>query len=314
MYYGLNTCFSFGIWYYDCIITNGEIPMKPHRFVLIIASLAGLMLCISCTDDSVALKQKMSELEKKVQKQEKDLREFAVKFAPPKDFSADIQRIEDSQDKISQVLKTKVDPVNAKLEEFRDWAQEAQKERDSVTKKLKALEQSALEVHKRFDAERGEAGKIGKDVVANKKLIQGLTKNIEDLNKNYADVRKELTDSNEKIIGAVKKTLPKLKEAAVAEIKSQITPLEQNILALKTSLENDRKAIAGIKMQPPIQQTTDTGGKDVQFLVKRIKELEDIVTAQKSYLLEMGSKMHELELQLRGVSGTESSGRPMSRR
>jgi hypothetical protein len=80
-----------------------------------------------CTDDTAELKQKIAELEKKVQQQQKDLSEFTGKLALPKDFSADIQRIEDQQDRISQVLKTKVDPVNTKLEEFASWARKPKK-------------------------------------------------------------------------------------------------------------------------------------------------------------------------------------------
>jgi len=38
--------------------------------------------------------------------------------------------------------------------------------------------------------------------------------------------------------------------------------------------------------------------------MKRIRELEEVVTAQKSYLLEVGSKVHELEIQLRQDSSS----------
>ena len=105
--------------------------MSPHRgYILLIITAIAMLMLAGCTDDTAELKQKIAELEKKVQQQQKDLSEFTGKLALPKDFSADIQRIEDQQDRISQVLKTKVDPVNTKLEEFRDWAQEAQKDRE----------------------------------------------------------------------------------------------------------------------------------------------------------------------------------------
>ena len=53
-----------------------------------------------------------------------------------------------------------------------------------------------------------------------------------------------------------------------------------------------------MKSQAPAE-----GGKDVQGLSARIRELEDVVTSQKSFMLEMGSKVHELELQLRRSLG-----------
>ena len=94
--------------------------MSPQRGYMLLIIMTTAILLTGCADDTADLKQKIAELEKKVQQQEKDLREFAGKFAQPKDFSADIQRIEDQQDRISQILKTKVDPVNTKLEEFRE--------------------------------------------------------------------------------------------------------------------------------------------------------------------------------------------------
>ncbi|MGB6063535.1 MAG: hypothetical protein WBG50_01925 [Desulfomonilaceae bacterium] len=273
---------------------------RQFCWVLLIM-MAFTMLLAGCSDDTAELKQKIADLEKKVQQQQKDLHEFTGKFSPPKDFSADIQRIEDQQDRISQVLKVKVDPVNAKLEEFRDWAQESQKDRDLVTKKLKALEQSAAELQKRTEVTSREVARMSKEVAAGKKAVAIFSKNLNELAKNLADVRREVLDNNTKLLNAVKKTLPRVKDAAVAELKDQMAPLEQALTNLKTGIEGDRKAIAAIKTQPP----PDTG-KQVQSLTARIKELEDVVTSQKSYLLEMGAKVHELELQLRrmGDAGT----------
>ncbi len=266
---------------------------RQFCWVLLIA-MAVTMLLAGCSDETAELKQKIADLEKKIQQQQKDLQEFTGKFSPPKDFSADIQRIEDQQDRITQVLKVKVDPVNAKLEEFRDWAQESQKDRDVVTKKLKALEQSAAELQKRTDVTGKEIARMSRDVAAGKRSVAIFSKNLNELAKNLSDVRREVLDNNTKLLNAVKKTLPRVKEAAVAELKGQMAPFEQALTNLKTGMEGDRKAIAAIKSQPP----PDTG-KQVQSLVARIKELEDVVTSQKSYLLEMGAKVHELELQLR---------------
>jgi len=283
--------------------------MSPQRgFVLLIIT-AIAMLLFGCADESAELKQKIAELEKKVQQQDKDFKEFSSKFALPKDFSADIQRIEDQQERISQVLKTKVDPVNTKLEEFRDWAQEAQKDRDVVGKKLKAVEQSIAEVQKRLEADSREVGRMSKELAAGKKNMAGISKGLEDLSKNLNDVRKEALETNTQLLSAVKKTLPKVKDAAVAELKGQLAPLEQALTNLKASLEGDRKAIAAMKAQP-----SGEGGKDVQGLTTRIRELEDVVTSQKNFMLEMGSKVHELELQLRRSMGAADAPQGLSRR
>jgi len=284
--------------------------MSPQRGYILSIIIAVVALLAGCAEETAELKQKIAELEKKVQQQEKEVREFAGKFALPKDFSADIQRIEDQQDRISQVLKTKVDPVNTKLEEFRDWAQEAQKDRDVVAKRLKALEQSVAEAQKRVEADSREVARISKEAAASKKTVGTFSKGLEDLAKNISDVRKEVLDNNTQLLTAVKKTLPKVKEAAVAELKGQLTPLEQALTNLKISLEGDRKAIAAMKAQAP----GEGGGKDVQGLTARIRELEDVVTSQKNFMLEMGSKVHELELQLRRSLGASDIPQGLSRR
>ncbi|MHB8203805.1 MAG: hypothetical protein ACYDHG_08900, partial [Desulfomonilaceae bacterium] len=89
--------------------------MRTLTKVLITLVIPAAFLFSACTDDTAELKTKLAELDKKIQKQDKDLREFSTKFAPAKDFSADIQRLEDQNDRISQTIKTKVDPLNSKL-------------------------------------------------------------------------------------------------------------------------------------------------------------------------------------------------------
>ncbi len=281
--------------------------MSHIRLTTILALLFTLGLLMGCSDESVELKQKIAEMEKRLQKQEKDVREFASKFSPAKDFSADIQRMEDQQDRIQQTIKEKVEPTNARLEEFRDWAQEAQKEREIATKKAKTLEQAVVELQKRMDAESKETAKLAKDTAAAKKAMTLALKTAEDANKSIGEVRKELHDNNERVIAAVKKTLPKVKEAAVADLKSQLAPLEQSVAILKTAVDNEKKALAGLRNQIPAQ--AEGGSKDVQHLVKRVRELEDIVSAQKAYLLEMGSKMHEVQQHFR-TGSDYSGGRP----
>jgi chromosome segregation ATPase len=262
-----------------------------------------LSLISGCSEETAELKQKMATLEKKIQKQETDLREFAGKFGPPKDFSADIQRIEDQQERVAETLKTRVEPVNSKLEEFREWAQEAQKDREGVAKKLKSVEQSLAdlhkelqkEAHKKAESDKAEVARIGKELATQKKSLGTVSQHVDELSKTVAEMRKDVLDNNTKLVNAVKKTLPKVKEAAVAELKDRLTPLEAGLAELKSSLQGDRKGAATMKPMA----TPPESGRDVQAVTKRLRELEEIVAAQKSYLLEMGSKVHSLEVQLK---------------
>ncbi len=268
--------------------------MSPQRVLLVLAAVLGLALLSSCAEETADVKQKMADIEKRLQKQEKELREFAGKFAPPKDFSADLQRIEDQQERISQAIKTKVDPVHGKLEEFRDWAQEAQKEREGVAKKLKSLEQTIAESQKRLDAQAAEVARMAKE----RKTVVAVAQKVEELSKGYDEVRKEVADSNSKLLAAIKKVLPKIKESAVAEVKEQLVPLQENLTALKTGVEADRK------------QAPAVAGKEVKELNKRVQELEEAIVSQKSFLLEVGSKLHDLELQIRRLSGVSDAKQP----
>ncbi|HMK37257.1 MAG TPA: hypothetical protein VK463_19440 [Desulfomonilaceae bacterium] len=270
--------------------------MSPQRTFMSLILIAAVVALFGCAEETADLKQKIADLEKNMQKQEKDLREFAGKFSPPKDFSADIQRIEDQQEKISQVLKTKLDPVNSKLEEFRDWAQDAQKDRDVVAKKMKSLELTALEAQKKADAEGRESKQLSKELAATKKTLAAVSKSVEDVTKGLTDIRKEAADNNQKIVTAVKNTLPKVKEMAIAELKGQMAPLEQGLAALKNAADNDRKVLASMKTQ---QQQPMEGGRDTSGLTKRLRDLEEIVTSQKAYLLELGAKVHEIETVLK---------------
>ncbi len=264
--------------------------MNPSNKLLIFLSVLIVALLSACSDDSTDLKQKIAEIDKKLQKQEKDLREFSGKFAPPKDFSADIQRLEDQAERVSETLKTRLDPMSGRLEEFRDWAQDSQKDRDAVREKLKQLDAAVNDLKKKLEAKNKDLAAATADSAAAKKVSSSLGKSVEDLSKAVAEVRKELQDSNAKIVNAVKKTLPKVKDAAVAELKEKIQPLEEGLSSIKTGIESEKKDVAG--------RATALGadaGKLVQGLHNKIRELEDVVSAQKSALLEIGAKLHELE-------------------
>jgi chromosome segregation ATPase len=276
--------------------------IRKHGIISILVVTA-LLLVSGCGEETAELKEKIATLEKKMQKQETDLREFAGKLGPPRDFSADIQRLEDQQEKLADALKTRVEPVNSKLEEFREWVQDAQKDRENVAKKIKGLDQSLAELHKevqkelhkKSDPDKGEVARIGKELAAQKKSMATLSQNLDELSKNVTEIRKDVLDNNTKLVNAVKKTLPKVKEAAVAELKDRLAPLETGLSELKTGLKSDRTAAV-----PPKQGgTSPEASREIQALNTRTKELEEIVTAQKAYLLEMGSKVHALEVQLR---------------
>lgn len=277
--------------------------MRPrYSLLLILAGWCAVMLA-GCADDTAGLKQKIAELEKKIEKQQKDMGELASRFSPPKDFSADIQRIEDQQERISQILKTQVEPVNSKLEEFREWAQEAQKEREDARQKLKSLGQAATEAHKSSEAATKELHRLLRDYVANKKKLKTVAEQVDGLTKGLTEMRKDLLENNTRLVAAVKKTLPKVRDAAVEQLKERLVPIEKTLTGLQSGVETDRKTIESLA-----KTTRQESGKDVRAVIGRMKELEEVLASQKGYLLELGSKVHEIEIQLRRVSGRSDSG------
>jgi len=267
-----------------------EVPVRVLTKILITLVIPAAFLFSACTDDTAELKTKLAELDKKIQTQDKDLREFSTKFAPAKDFSADIQRLEDQNDRISQTIKTKVDPLNSKLDEFREWAQESQKERESVKDKLKATDASINDLKKKYDSRNKEITASTKENATEKRQIDTMTKRVDDLTKGLGEVRKEVLDNNSKLINAVKKTLPKVKDAVVAELKDKFQPLEESLATLKSGLESERK-----NLTTKAQAIPADASKEIGALIAKTRELEDVVTAQKAALLEIGTKLHELE-------------------
>ena len=265
--------------------------MRPYCSLPLLAVVAGVLLISSCTEETTGLKQKIADLEKKIEKQQKDLGEFAGRFSPPKDFSADIQRIEDQQDRIGQVLKTQVEPINSRLEEFRDWAQDAQKEREDVRQKLKNLAQTVSEVEKTIGAREKEVRRVIQELAAEKKRLRIIAKNMQVLSQSIGGVKKEFADNKAKLVADLKKTLPRVRDSAVVQIKERLVPIEKTLLNLKTAIENDRKAIAALQTRtaPP------DFGKDVKALHRKLAEMEEILASQKAYLLELGSTVHRLE-------------------
>lgn len=268
--------------------------MRPQHSLLLIAAGWCALALAGCADDTAGLRQTVAELGKKVEKQQKDMEELASRFSLPRDFSADIQRIEDQQERIAQTLKTQVEPVNSKLEEFREWAQEAQKERDEVRQKLKSFGQTVADTQKSSESATKQVHRLMRDYAASQKKLKSVSDEIEGVTKAVAEIRKDLLDNNTKLVAAVKKTLPKVRDAAVEQLKEHLGPIEKALSGLQSGVEHDRKAIESLA-----RTTKQEDGKDVRAMVGRLKELEEIVASQKAYLLELGSKVHELELRLR---------------
>ncbi len=264
--------------------------MRILANILITLMIPATLLFSACTDDTAELKTRIAELEKKIQKQSQDLREFSTKFAPAKDFSADIQRLEDQNDRISQTIKTKVDPLNSKLDEFREWAQEAQKERESVKDKIKGLDASINDLKKRYDSRNKEITAATRENVAEKKQIDAMGKRVDELTKGLGEVRKDVQDNNSKLINAVKKTLPKVKDAVVAELKDKFQPLEESLATLKSGVESEKKNLTTKAQAIPADVS-----REMSALMAKTRDLEDVVAAQKAALLEIGTKLHELE-------------------
>jgi uncharacterized protein involved in exopolysaccharide biosynthesis len=164
-----------------------------------------------------------------------------------------------------------------------------------VVAKLASLEKIASGLQKRLEMELRTSARLAKGVSANTKKIRSNAKVADELVASLGQLKKDILENNTRVVNALKKTLPKVKKAAVAEIKQQLIPLEKSLVTLKTGIESQRRTLAAIRTEA----RTETG-KDVKVLRKKIDELEEIIAAQKSSLLEIGSKMHELETSLRG--------------
>ncbi len=252
--------------------------MSSPRLSLFILVVIGFAFLGGCTSDTSDLKQKIAELEKRVAKQEKDLGEFAGKFSSPKDFTADIQRLEDQQDRLAQAIKGKVEPITGRMEELRDWAQEAQSDREKVARELKVLTKAVSDLGKGNETITAEIGRVKREIAALKKH-SGSSAAVQTLSNRLDQLRKETLENNTKLVNALKKTLPKVKSAAVTEMKTLLDPMEKKIANLTPS--------SGTGKSSPGTQA------EIQAMKKRITELETLLAAQKSFLLEMGSKFRE---------------------
>lgn len=275
----------------------GGFLMRPQPSLLLVSLIVLAATLIGCTDESVELKQKIAELEKKVEKQKKDFGEFVGRAAPPKDFSADIQRIEDQQDRISQILKTQVEPINSRLEEFRDWAQDAQKEREDVRQEIKTLGTSVGVIKKSVLADKKSVERFAKDYASTKKKLKSVRRSLESVSVGLAKVRKEALDNNTKLHAAVKKALPRVRDAAVETFKARMLSMEKQMATIATQVRGDSGAIEALKARKP--DAANDGGKVVQQLLRKVNDLEEILASHKSVLLELNTKVHNMGKQYR---------------
>ena len=110
-------------------------------------------------------------------------------------------------------------------------------------------------MHKRVDAESKEFARANKENAAIRKTVATLSKNVEDLTKGFEEVRKESADNNNKLLAAVKKIIPKIKEAAVSEVKDRLTPLEEGMTVLENRHRSRAKEFGG----PPATRARGVG-------------------------------------------------------
>jgi uncharacterized coiled-coil protein SlyX len=102
-------------------------------------------------------------------------------------------------------------------------------------------------------------------------------------------------ENNTKLHAAVKKALPRVRDAAVETLKGRIISMEKQMTALSSQIVGDRKTIEALKTRKPDEKS----GKGVQQLLSKINDLEEILTSQKAVLLELNTKVHQMEIQNR---------------
>jgi chromosome segregation ATPase len=267
--------------------------MRSERSLAVLIIVLGVVLTSGCVEETTELKGKISMLEKRLLNQEKKLREFSGKFLPPKDFSPDIQRIADQQDRINQILKTKVDPINSKLEEFRDWAQQTQNEQSKAAGKRRDLIKTLAELHKKIAGHTQEVRKLSKQVAMNTLRSKRNEKAAKNVSTEVKQIRGELVGNDTKLFKLIKKNRIVVRDDVLAKFKALMAPLEKEVADLRTGLQANR---TGLTVSTAKAQ--DQSARQIKALYNRLRELEEIIAVQKASLLEVGSKIHKLEQKL----------------
>ncbi len=279
--------------------------MFSFRRIVFPVSLFGALLLCGCNAEVSELKEKIVTMEKRLAKQEKMLVDFEKKFSVPKDFSVDIQRLEDEQEKVRELIKTRVEPVSGTVGDLKDWAREVQADRLKIAEKVKQLDQFHGQATAAIEGAKREIERLGKELAesTNKsqraaKVAQEQEKAVTHLGNSLKQLENAIDAKNNQILAAVKKTLPKVKDAAVAQVKGDIDQLDKRIRQLQTGTDS-KTPPEGLHMPA----TRAIGQDELSALRSKLKELEEIVARQKSDLLGVGTKVYELELRLKRQAG-----------
>ncbi len=268
--------------------------MISRRRFAFLTIVLGAVLTSGCWEETTELKGKLAMLEKRLLKQEKQVREFSGKFLPPKDFSPDIQRIADQQDRMNQILKTKVDPINNKLEEFRDWAQQAQNEQSKSAKQLQELGKIQAGLRRSIDGHAQQVRKMGKQVSNNTLRSRRADKAAKVLSGTAKQMREQSRTNDAKLLKLIRKDRTAARDAALAQCKALVAPLEKEVAGL---LKSGSQA-NGTRVPAATTKAQAESVRQIRALYTRLRDLEEIIATQKASLLEVGSKVHKLEQKL----------------
>jgi DNA repair exonuclease SbcCD ATPase subunit len=260
----------------------------------------------ACSNNSAKLESKIAMLEKRLEEQDKKIKKVSGQYMPPRDFSSDIQRISDQQDRINEILRNKVDPINERLEEFREWARESQNEQtrnahliQQLEDELEKYERSRKALETNIKTIINDIGKLAIQVGKNRKIVEKNSKLAVNLAKEIRNVRTGAGEGRERLLAAVKKTLVKLKNSTEVSLKEKLAPLEQRVVALSEKALTEKPS----KRQTLSEKQRRELRQETEELLAKIRELENIVADQKASLLEVGSRVHRLETRLRASSG-----------
>jgi uncharacterized coiled-coil protein SlyX len=255
-------------------------------FVLIVAI---MLTTTGCVDDTTSLQQKIMSLEKRLAEQEKAFNEFSTKFDPSNDYGVDIRRIEDQQLQFAETLK-EVGPVNSKLEELRSFAEESKKNVSILTEKLNALGQSVSALTKRSEGALRASGNQSKTLDSINKRASSNAVAIHKLEKRLKILRKDVVKNHDNLVQEINNALRLTRTQAAESIKAAVAPLEKKYKSFSSS-----PSLGGKNGDKGVGQARDDSGKKIRALAKQFKDLKEIVSSQKTYLLELGHKVHELE-------------------
>ncbi len=275
------------------------------RRIFALALMASVFSLVSCVNNNAELEDRILALEKRLDEQKQKIREVSGQHMPPRDFGSDIQRISDQQDRINEILRTKVDPINDRLEEFREWAREAQNEQ---TRNAQLISELSDQIKDRVKAENAlnmatktlinDIKKLAIQVGANKKSLEKNSRIAVNMAKEIRKVREVNEKAQENLLTAVKKTLMKLKNTTYADLNKKIAPIEQRVHDLSEKALSETTNIKSVSAR-----TKKESEEKINSLLAKIRELENIIASQKASLLEVGSRVHELETRLRASSG-----------